>query len=81
MKGYYINLEDRIDRKTYIENNIINKQPDLNTNVWKQDQCSKTLRGCLLRFKDYLSKDGNVSSNKTLPYGAFPATFQYDNKK
>lgn len=62
------------------QNNIINKKPDLNTDIWKQDQCSKTLRGCLLRFQDYIIKDSNVIPNKSLPFGAFPATFQYDNK-
>jgi lambda family phage minor tail protein L len=80
--NYNISLSNK-PKNFYVclENNVVNKQPNLNTNVWKQDQCSKTLRGCLLRFKDYLSKDGNVTSNKTLPYGGFPATFQYDNKK
>lgn len=56
---------------------ILNKQPDLNTDIWKQDKCSKTLRGCLLRFKDYLDPNGNGK----LPFGAFPSTFPYDNSK
>lgn len=58
-----------------IENNILNKFPENNTNVWKPDKCSKTLRGCLLRFQDYLSNNGS------LPFGAFPATFPYNNDK
>ncbi len=33
-----------------IEDNISNKFPEKNSNVWKQDKCSKTLTGCLLRF-------------------------------
>ena len=56
-----------------------NKQPDLNTNIWKQDQCSKTLRGCLLRFQDYVVNLGQ--DDKALPFGAFPATFSHDNKQ
>ena len=63
-----------------VENNVINKQPDMNTDVWKQDQCSKTLRGCLLRFQDYIVKDSNVIPNKALPFGCLPSTFQYENK-
>jgi lambda family phage minor tail protein L len=58
-----------------ISDNIINKFPDKNTNVWKQDKCSKTLRGCLLRFEDYLSDNG------ALPFGAFSATFPFNNDK
>ena len=62
-----------------IADNIINKQPDLNTDIWKQDQCSKTLRGCLLRFQDYVVNLG--TDNKALPFGAFPSTFSHDNKQ
>ncbi len=62
-----------------IDHNVFNKRPDINTDVWKQDQCSKTLRGCLLRFQDYIIKDSNIVLNKTLPFGAFPSTFQYEN--
>ena len=56
-----------------------NKQPDLNTDIWKQDQCSKTLRGCLLRFQDYVVNLGY--DNKALPFGAFPSTFSHENKQ
>lgn len=55
-----------------------NKFPLQNTNVWIQDKCSKTLKGCRLRFND------NTSLTKIVPYlpfGAFPATFPYDNEK
>jgi len=62
-----------------ISSEILNKQPDLNTDIWKQDKCSKTLRGCLLRFKDYLA-DPDTPGGK-LPFGAFPSTFPYDNSK
>lgn len=58
-----------------IQDNVLNKFPENNSNVWKVDKCSKTLRGCLLRFEDYLSQNGS------LPFGAFPATFPYDNDK
>jgi lambda family phage minor tail protein L len=54
-----------------------NESPDLNTDIWKQDQCSKTLRGCLLRFEDYVVLN---EENKALPFGAFPSTYPYDNK-
>lgn len=60
-----------------ITSNVEDKRPDLNTDVWKQDQCSKTLRGCLLRFEDYVK---NNDQNKALPFGAFPSTYPYDNK-
>jgi lambda family phage minor tail protein L len=58
-----------------ISNDVLGKFPENNTNVWKQDKCSKTLRGCLLRFQDFLS-----SNDGYLPFGAFPATFPYDNE-
>jgi lambda family phage minor tail protein L len=60
-----------------IEDNVINKNPLDNTNVWKQDKCSKTLNGCLLRFEDNKTSSGN--SRTSLPFGAFPATYPYDN--
>ena len=62
-----------------INDNVINKQPDLNTDIWKQDQCSKTLKGCLLRFQDYVVNNG--TDNKALPFGAFPSTFSHENKQ
>lgn len=66
-----------------VDASVQNKQPDLNTDVWKQDQCSKTLKGCLLRFKDYIgiSDEELSNSDKSLPFGGFPSTFSYDNKK
>jgi len=54
-----------------------NKFPLQNTNVWIQDKCSRTLKGCRLRFND------NTRLTKSMPYlpfGAFPATFPYDNE-
>jgi len=62
-----------------ISDNIVNKQPDMNTDVWKQDQCSKTLKGCLLRFQDYVVNYGQ--DKKALPFGAFPSTFSHENKQ
>lgn len=54
-----------------------NKNPINNTNVWKQDKCSRTLRGCMLRFANNTS----LTENKPyLPFGAFPATFPYNNE-
>lgn len=58
-----------------IQDSVLNKFPENYTNLWKADKCSKTLRGCLLRFQDYLSNNGAI------PFGAFPATFPYDNNK
>jgi lambda family phage minor tail protein L len=60
-----------------------NKYPDQNTDVWKEDKCSRTLKGCLLRFKDYNDttvQKSSTTSPKTLPFGAFPATFPYENQ-
>lgn len=45
------------------------QNPLYNTNVWKEDKCSKNLNGCLLRF-------GN--SNVNIPFGGFPGTVGYD---
>ena len=57
--------------------NNINKYPSQNTDVWKQDKCSRTLRGCRLRFNDNV----NLTKDKPyLPFGAFPATFPYNNE-
>jgi len=64
-----------------IEDNISNKFPEKNSNVWKQDKCSKTLTGCLLRFQDYVLQNNIVNVNKALPFGGFPATFPYQNDR
>jgi lambda family phage minor tail protein L len=57
--------------------NNVNKYPSQNTDVWKQDKCSRTLRGCRLRFNDNV----NLTKDKPyLPFGAFPATFPYNNE-
>ena len=48
---------------------IKGQNPLYNTNVWKEDKCSKNLNGCLLRF-------GN--SNVNIPFGGFPGTVGYD---
>lgn len=65
-KNYFVCLESNT-----------NKNPINNTDVWKQDKCSRTLRGCILRFNDNTS----LTNNKPyLPFGAFPATFPYNNE-
>ena len=65
-----------------IQDGVFDKRPDLNLDVWKQDQCSKTLSGCRLRFKDYVGNDSEESKNRNgLPFGAFPATFSHENKQ
>jgi len=78
LKNNFIQISNNKQKIFYvcISSNVTNKQPDLNTDVWKEDKCSKTLQGCLLRFKDY-----DDQPNGFLPFGAFPATFPYDNKK
>ena len=48
---------------------IKEQNPLYNTNVWKEEKCSKNLNGCLLRF-------GN--SNVNIPFGGFPGTVGYD---
>ena len=59
---------DPTDDITYY--NVSGKDPRYDPANWVQDQCSKNLSGCLLRFS---------SSIKGLPYGGFPGTerFQY----
>lgn len=59
-----------------IESNT-NKNPLNNTDVWKQDKCSRTLRGCMLRFANNISL---TKDKPYLPFGAFPATFPYNNE-
>lgn len=53
-----------------------NKYPSKNSDVWKQDKCSKTLKGCFLRFANNTSL---TNSLPYLPFGGFPATFPYNN--
>ena len=59
---------DPTDDITYY--NVSGKDPRYDPANWVQDQCSKNLSGCLLRFS---------SSIKGLHYGGFPGTerFQY----
>jgi len=52
-----------------VADSIKAQNPLYNTNVWKEDKCSKNLNGCLLRF-------GN--SNVNIPFGGFPGTVGYD---
>lgn len=55
-----------------------NKNPLKNTDVWKEDKCSKTLRGCMLRFGNN-TKNSFTQGLQYLPFGAFPATFPFNN--
>jgi len=61
-----------------VSDNTSGKYPEQNTDVWKEDKCSKTLKGCLLRFNDYVTDKNNP--DKALPFGSFPATFPYENQ-
>lgn len=45
--------------------------PPFNKNYWIPDQCSKTIKGCRLRFI------GNQNTIQGLPFGGFPATSKY----
>ena len=48
--------------------NISGSDPRLDGKNWVQDQCSKTLSGCMLRFG---------SCNLGLPFGGFPGTDRF----
>lgn len=55
--------------------------PPPNTNSWEADRCSKTLKGCKLRWGNAgAAKNGsspsssNAPANKLLPFGGFPGT-------
>jgi len=43
-----------------------------NTEMWKEDKCSKKLSGCVARFRSQTSK------NQRIPFGGFPGTVSYD---
>lgn len=62
-----------------IVDNVLNKYPEKNTDVWKEDKCSKNLIGCLLRFRDFTTQDTRGGIKGALPFGAFPGTFNYQN--
>tara|TARA_B100000424_G_scaffold270150_1_gene268776 strand:- start:7521 stop:8606 length:1086 start_codon:yes stop_codon:yes gene_type:complete len=48
--------------------NVSGKDPRYDADNWVQDQCSKNLSGCLLRF---------ANTNKGLPYGGFPGVERF----
>jgi len=50
--------------------NVSGKDPRYDSANWVQDQCSKNLSGCLMRFQ---------SCTKGLPYGGFPGTERFPN--
>lgn len=50
--------------------NVSGKDPRYDSANWVQDQCSKNLSGCLMRFQ-YCTKG--------LPYGGFPGTERFPN--
>jgi len=62
-----------------IADGVLNKNPLKNTDVWKQDKCSKTLQGCKLRFGNNTTR-AFTDGLTYLPFGAFPATFPYNNE-
>ena len=48
--------------------NVSGKDPRYDSDNWVQDQCSKNLSGCLLRFSQ---------TTRGLPYGGFPGTERF----
>ena len=62
-----------------IADGVVNKNPLKNTDVWKQDKCSKTLQGCNLRFGNNTAR-AFTDGLTYLPFGAFPATFPFNNE-
>jgi lambda family phage minor tail protein L len=52
-----------------IKNDTLGKDPRLNKENWVKDSCSKTLKGCELRWGQY---EGG------LPYGGFPGTKPFE---
>ena len=52
----------------FIHYNVSGSDPTLDKSNWVQDQCSKTISGCLLRF------DG---CSMGLPFGGFPGTDKF----
>jgi len=51
-----------------------NTSPESKSGHWVADQCSKTIKGCKLRFQN----KNNYTNNKSLRFGGFPATFDFD---
>jgi len=71
-----IKKEEEIPSRFFVcisENGSKGLDPMKNTNIWVEDQCSKTLNGCSLRFS---SSDSAQQIN--LPFGGFPGTVDYD---
>ncbi len=64
--GYSASVENGSAWATF--NNISGSDPRLDQKNWVQDQCSKTLSGCMLRFG---------SCNDGLPFGGFPGTDRF----
>ena len=62
-----------------ISDSVVNKNPLKNTDVWKQDKCSKTLQGCNLRFGNNTARSF-TEGLPYLPFGGFPATFPFNNE-
>ena len=68
----FLNIKDgQSTRKVFfvcLEDNTSDKdnKPSINSSVWTQDSCSKTLSGCRLRYKG--------DKNDHLPFGGFPGS-------
>jgi len=56
-----------------------NTRPELRSDLWLKDSCSKKLGGCLKRFdnEDWGDDYNGINIGKDLPYGGFPGTEKY----
>jgi len=56
-----------------------NTRPELRSDLWVKDSCSKKLGGCLQRFdnEDWSDDFNGINVSKDLPYGGFPGTEKY----
>jgi len=50
-------------------------RPQLNSNFWVKDECSKKINSCQFRYDNelYAGEDG-INNDKSLPFGGFPGT-------
>lgn len=51
-----------------------NTSPESKSGHWVPDQCSKTIKGCKIRFQN----SRGYTNSKFLRFGGFPATFDFD---
>ena len=73
LRLFYVCLQDHVSD--------LPSHPFYNKEIWTQDQCSKTVHGCKLRFDPKNTNpnpdDRNESNRPALPFGGFPSTDRY----